>query len=76
MVEVMKNIDDVIANKEFSKATTYQAELEKLESLWPTLPSLEEIEAELKGLKEEMEEATQQKHFKKADSLTKNIGSR
>ena len=69
----MKSIDDAIAKKEFSKATTYQAELEKLESLRPTLPSLEEIEAELKGLKAEMEEAIQQKNFKKADSLTKNI---
>ena len=37
------------------------------------MPSLEEIEAELKGLKAEIEEAIQQKNFKKADSLTKNI---
>ena len=73
MVEAMKSIDDAIAKKEFGKATTYQAELEKLESLRPTVHSLEEIEAELKGLKAEMEEAIQQKDFKKADSLTKNI---
>ena len=29
MVEAMNSIDDAIAKKEFSKDTTYQAELEK-----------------------------------------------
>ena len=43
IVQAMKSMVDAIVKKEFSKATKYEAELEKLESLRPTLPSLEEL---------------------------------
>ena len=73
IAEVTKNINDAIAKKAFSKATKYQAELEELESIRPTLPSVEELESELNGLKDEMDEAIKNKNFKKADSLHSDI---
>ncbi|KAL7538744.1 hypothetical protein ACHAXR_012350 [Thalassiosira sp. AJA248-18] len=73
IMEVTKNIDDAIANKDFSKATNFQADLEELESLRPTLPSLEEIEADLNGMKAEMDEAIKKKNFQRADSIHKDI---
>ena len=73
IAEAAKNIDDAIAKKEFSKATKFQADIEELESLRPTLPSLEEIESELNEFKAQMNEAIKAKNFKKADSLHNDI---
>ncbi|KAL7551539.1 hypothetical protein ACHAWF_014727, partial [Thalassiosira exigua] len=71
--EATKCINDAIAKKEFSKASQHQAELEELESLRPTLPSLEELETQLNKVKQEMEEAIRKKNFQKADSLHKDV---
>ncbi|KAL9188488.1 hypothetical protein ACHAXT_006866 [Thalassiosira profunda] len=73
IAEVTKTIDDAIANKEFSKATKYQAELEELESLRPTLPSLDELQNELSELRAEMEQAIKKKSFQKADALQHDV---
>ena len=45
IAEVTKTINKAIANKEFSKATGLQAELDELEGLRPTLPSVEVIKS-------------------------------
>jgi signal-transduction protein with cAMP-binding, CBS, and nucleotidyltransferase domain len=71
--EVTKEIDSAIAKKEFNTATKYQAELEVLEGLRVTLPSVEEIEHNLSALKAKMEDAIKGKNFTKANSLQSDI---
>ena len=70
--KVTKNVDNAIANKEFNKATKYQAELEELEGLRSLLPSIEELKSKLNGLKTEMDEAIKNKDFETADSIQKD----
>ena len=62
--EVSKQVNDAIAKKEFSKATECQAELDELEKLRSTLPSIEELESKLKEVKSMMDEAIKKKNFK------------
>ena len=71
--EVTMNIDNAIATKDFNNANKYQAELEVLEGLRATLPSVDEIEQELGALKAKMEEAIKEKNFTQADSLQNDI---
>jgi len=71
--EVSKRINDAIAKKEFGKATEYQSELDELEKLRPTLPSIEELENKLKEVKSMMDEAIKKKNFKEADALQKDV---
>jgi len=71
--EVTSKINDAIAKKSFSKATKYQTELDELESLRSTLPSLQELQTELDDLKSEMDNAIKIKNFQKADSIQNDI---
>jgi len=73
ITEVSKRIDDAIAKKEFNKATEHQTELDELEKLRPTLPSIEELEAKLNEVKSMMDEAIKKKNFKDADALHKDV---
>mmetsp|Transcript_29118 Transcript_29118/g.58488 ORF Transcript_29118/g.58488 Transcript_29118/m.58488 type:complete len:1958 (-) Transcript_29118:922-6795(-) len=73
ITEVSKRIDDAIAKKEFNKATENQTELDELEKLRPTLPSIEELEAKLNEVKSMMDEAIKKKNFKDADALHKDV---
>ena len=69
IAEVHKKVEDAISNKQFGEASTYQAELDELESLRSTLPSIEEMEIQLKELKAEIDSAIEGKNFKKAESV-------
>jgi signal-transduction protein with cAMP-binding, CBS, and nucleotidyltransferase domain len=73
--EVSKQVNDAIAKKEFSKATECQNELDELEKLRSTLPSIEELESKLREVKSMMDEAIKKKNFKEADSLQKDVDS-
>ena len=69
IAEVNKKVEDAISNKQFGEASNYQAELDELESLRSTLPSIEEMENQLKELKAEIDSAIEGKNFKKAELL-------
>jgi len=69
IAEASTSIDEAISKRQFDKATKFQAELERLENLRPSLPSIQEIESELEKLKADMEEAIRTKNFKKAELL-------
>ncbi|KAL3823425.1 hypothetical protein ACHAXA_004300 [Cyclostephanos tholiformis] len=73
IAKAANNINDAIADKDFDKATKFQAEIEELESLRPTLPSVEELKFELSDVKAQMNDAIKRKNFKEADSLQKGI---
>ena len=73
ITEVSKRINNAIEKKEFNKATEYQTELDELEKLRPTLPSIDELEARLKEVTSMMNEAIKNKNFKDADALHKDI---
>jgi len=71
--EASEKVNDAISTKQFDKASIYQAELDELENLRPTLPSLEEMENKIRELKAEMDTAIEQKNFQKAESLHNEI---
>jgi len=73
ILEASKKVDNAISKKAFSKATKYQSELDELESLRKTLPSVNEIESELNEVKAQMNDAIKDKNFKNADCLQNDI---
>jgi hypothetical protein len=73
ITETSRSVQDAIAKKQFNEATRYQTELDELEALRPTLPSLEELEAKITELKDEMEGAIKKKNFQNAESLQTEI---
>ena len=73
IAEIHKKVEDAISNKQFGEASNYQAELDELESLRSTLPSIEEMEIQLKELKAEIDSAIEGKNFKKAELLHEEL---
>ena len=71
--EMQQKVKDAISNKQFDKASNYQAELDELEDLRPTLPSIEELEKQLDGLKSDVDASIGQKNFKEAEILQQKV---
>ena len=71
--EYIGQVSKSVSAKEFKKAQSLQAFVDELETLKPMLPTLQEIIAELRKVKKEMDAAIAKKNFAEAESLQQKV---